>query len=211
MFKRVSQTSGGEPRDETTALWAALTEGPSVTSADALNSSALEALERDVCRALRRRRVELGLSQIEVGDLMTARGFGMHQTTVGKIEAGQRPLRLAELWAFSVVLRIPWTDLAGPSTAAAAEAPLDLRYRTTRRAAQPGIKVDDLRRLLQSQDQNHAVVAMLLNTVAAQLMADENGSVEQLVGFLTQGADIVAPLTDLEARGTDGQAADADQ
>jgi transcriptional regulator with XRE-family HTH domain len=50
---------------------------------------------------LRTARTQAGLSQQKVADAMTAQGLGFFQTTVAKIEQGQRPLRLDEAAALT--------------------------------------------------------------------------------------------------------------
>jgi transcriptional regulator with XRE-family HTH domain len=49
-----------------------------------------------VARRVRQLREQTGLTQRQVADLMTAAGHRMHQTTVAKIEAGDRPVSVGE-------------------------------------------------------------------------------------------------------------------
>ncbi|HEY0889665.1 MAG TPA: helix-turn-helix transcriptional regulator [Nocardioides sp.] len=55
---------------------------------------------------VRLRREELGLSQSEVGRRMADRGFPFHQTTVKRLEAGERVTRLGEAKALAEILRV---------------------------------------------------------------------------------------------------------
>ena len=53
--------------------------------------------------------MRLGWSQQELAERMIAGGFaGIIQTTVAKVEAGTRPLRLAEFVGFAHALGMPW-------------------------------------------------------------------------------------------------------
>lgn len=62
-------------------------------------------------RELRRLRAELGWSQEEVARRMAAFGYDWHQTTVGRIEAAQRPLRLNEAVSLAALFDVPLTQL----------------------------------------------------------------------------------------------------
>lgn len=71
-----------------------------------------EAFERGIGRVIRAHRARLGWSQQELAERMTAGGFaGIIQTTVAKVEAGSRPLRLAEFVGFAHALGMPWQAL----------------------------------------------------------------------------------------------------
>lgn len=56
-------------------------------------------------------REKLGMTQAEVARAMTARGFTMRQSTIAKIEAAQRPVRVNEAAALAVVLHAGLADL----------------------------------------------------------------------------------------------------
>ena len=58
--------------------------------------AAYEAQERHYGQTVRQWRIARGWSQEDLARLLAERGFDMHQTTVAKLEKGQRPLRLAE-------------------------------------------------------------------------------------------------------------------
>ncbi|MBD3942802.1 helix-turn-helix transcriptional regulator [Microbacterium sp. NEAU-LLC] len=76
----------------------------------------LEAYEHAVGQAIRLRRMTSGLSQSELADRLSRMGFSMMQTTVAKIEAGTRPLRLSEFVGIAHALGMPWQSLlAEPS------------------------------------------------------------------------------------------------
>lgn len=60
-------------------------------------------------RALRERN---GLSQEELAQRMSERGFGFSQATIWKIESGQRPVKISEAVALSEALELPrWRSL----------------------------------------------------------------------------------------------------
>lgn len=46
-------------------------------------------------------------SQEDLADRLREQGFDMHQTTVAKIERGNRPLRVAEAAAIATIFRVP--------------------------------------------------------------------------------------------------------
>jgi transcriptional regulator with XRE-family HTH domain len=63
--------------------------------------------ERSLCQQVARHREERGWSQAELARRLSAIGFDMHQTTVAKLEAGKRPLRVAEALALAQVFGLP--------------------------------------------------------------------------------------------------------
>lgn len=76
------------------------------------NRELFEAFERGVGRIIRAHRARLGWSQQELAERMIAGGFaGIIQTTVAKVEAGTRALRLAEFVGFAHALGMPWQAL----------------------------------------------------------------------------------------------------
>lgn len=62
---------------------------------------------------MRRVRQRLGWSQQEVAERMKPFGYNWRQSTIGKIEAAQRPLRLNELADLALMFEIPLRDLLG--------------------------------------------------------------------------------------------------
>jgi transcriptional regulator with XRE-family HTH domain len=62
-------------------------------------------------RRLRGLREEAGLTQRQLADLMRARGFKMHQTTVAKVEAGERAVSVGEAVQFAGALGIDLTQM----------------------------------------------------------------------------------------------------
>lgn len=65
-------------------------------------------VEREFGALARDSRKRKRLSQQDVAEAMSSRGFPMHQTTLAKLERGQRPLRMSEAVALSDILLIPW-------------------------------------------------------------------------------------------------------
>lgn len=73
-------------------------------------------------RDLRRQR---GWSQERLAHRMRLHGFAMHQTTVAKLEAGDRPIRLAEAVALAAAFDVPFEALWFAPTRSEGE-PLDI-------------------------------------------------------------------------------------
>ena len=65
-------------------------------------------------RALRRLRLSRSWSQEEVARRMSAYGYDFHQTTIAKIEAAQRPLRVRELADFAALYGVEVQALVYP-------------------------------------------------------------------------------------------------
>jgi transcriptional regulator with XRE-family HTH domain len=78
--------------------------------ADDTNAPPAEVIAGRQLRLLRQR---LGWSQQEVADRMKAFGYNWRQSTIGKIEAAQRPLRLNELADLALLFEIPLKALLG--------------------------------------------------------------------------------------------------
>ncbi len=73
-------------------------------------------------RALRRLRLSQGWSQEEVARRMQAYGgYDFHQTTIAKIEAAQRPLRVRELADFAALYGVEVHELIYPPNGSLAE------------------------------------------------------------------------------------------
>jgi hypothetical protein len=81
-----------------------------------------------------RRAREPRMSQQRLATLLNERyGFGWHQTTAGKVESGERPAKLAEAVAISLVLGVPldelvFEDVTSVRRAAAADLAYDELY-----------------------------------------------------------------------------------
>lgn len=58
-------------------------------------------------RRMQMLREERGWSQADLAERLAEVGWPVHQTTVAKLEAGRRPLRVAEVYALSLIFRIP--------------------------------------------------------------------------------------------------------
>lgn len=76
-----------------------------------LSWAAFEEIEDRVGAAIRSSRVAGGMSQAELATRLRDVGFAVQQSTIAKIEAGTRPIRVAELRAIAVGLRVPWITL----------------------------------------------------------------------------------------------------
>jgi transcriptional regulator with XRE-family HTH domain len=68
-------------------------------------------LEAIVAKNVRRLREAHGLSQQQLGNDLIPLGVGMHQTTVAKLEAGSKPLRLNEVTAIAAYFEVPIESL----------------------------------------------------------------------------------------------------
>lgn len=67
--------------------------------------------EHELCQKLQQLRLERGWSQADVSKRLSQLGFDLHQTTIAKLEAGKRPLRVAELMALSLLYDRPAVSL----------------------------------------------------------------------------------------------------
>lgn len=67
--------------------------------------------ERRAGAAVKRWRIQRGLSQRQLANALSYQGLNMHQTTIAKLEKGKRPLRLAELDAICDVLGCSMSDV----------------------------------------------------------------------------------------------------
>ncbi|ASD21476.1 hypothetical protein B7495_04715 [Cryobacterium sp. LW097] len=74
--------------------------------APAMQAMSLE-VERGFCAKLKQLREQRGWSQNEMAVKLSEYGFDLHQTTIAKLEAGKRPLRVAELFAFGLIFGLP--------------------------------------------------------------------------------------------------------
>lgn len=70
-------------------------------------------IDENFAANLRERREAHGLSQDELAQRMTDRGFGFSQATIWKIEQGKRPVKLSEVVALADAIgMLGWTTLA---------------------------------------------------------------------------------------------------
>ncbi|WP_281487772.1 helix-turn-helix transcriptional regulator [Ruicaihuangia caeni] len=77
-------------------------------------------VDKAVARNIKQARERAGLSQAEVARLLTDAGVpAIHQTTIARIEKGDRKLRLAEALAIARILEYRVEDLAESSRSAA--------------------------------------------------------------------------------------------
>src|SRR5262245_66531650 len=61
----------------------------------------LTGIDQNIAANVRAYREAAGISQEELAQRMTDRGFGFSQATIWKIESGQRPVRASELVALA--------------------------------------------------------------------------------------------------------------
>ena len=62
-------------------------------------------------KRLRSLRIDAGLTQQQLADVMRDRGSKMHRSTIGKIEAGERVMSIGEAAEFAEVLHIDLREL----------------------------------------------------------------------------------------------------
>ncbi|KAB8196813.1 helix-turn-helix domain-containing protein [Nonomuraea phyllanthi] len=87
-----------------------------------MRDGGLEAIFGVRVRELRQAR---GWSQEELADRLTQQaGLQFHQTQIGKVESGTRPIRLNEAAALALIFNVPLQDLIGSSVAVASPDPL---------------------------------------------------------------------------------------
>lgn len=67
--------------------------------------------ERILGQRLRGFREEAAMTQAQLAEVMTGQGFPMHQTTIAKIEAAQRPVTVNEAVRFAAILGLRLPDL----------------------------------------------------------------------------------------------------
>jgi transcriptional regulator with XRE-family HTH domain len=92
-------------------------------------------IDHNVATNVRAFRERNGLSQEELAQRMSERGFGFSQATIWKIESGQRPVKISEAVALSEALELPrWLDLAEEPQVSRHYADLTLANRLTHQA-----------------------------------------------------------------------------
>lgn len=62
--------------------------------------------ETVIAMKIKQLRQERGWSQDDLAERMTKLGFSMHQTTIAKLEAGRRPIRVAETFALAAAFSL---------------------------------------------------------------------------------------------------------
>ncbi|MFE3125287.1 helix-turn-helix domain-containing protein [Streptomyces hydrogenans] len=75
---------------------------------------------------MRRRRAELGLSQAELADRVSALGGSMYQQTIAKIESGQRAVRLTEADVIAKALNTGVAEMLSDAIGAPNSSPQDM-------------------------------------------------------------------------------------
>ncbi len=105
-------------------------------------------------RRLRYIREEAGLTQQQLADVMRAHGIGMHRSTIGKIEAGERVVSIEEAAGFAEVLNMDLRELIKVEKGRRARAQLKVRSLE--------LRADDYARQLEE-------IQVLLNDTLAKL------------------------------------------
>ncbi|WP_166787032.1 helix-turn-helix domain-containing protein [Cryobacterium sinapicolor] len=127
--------------------------------------------ERQVGKEIKAQRINSGLSQSDLAKRMSELGFQMEQSTIAKIENGNRPFRLAELFALSGILNVPETAFLTSSIGEDADYPED--------------HVDILRQLLEietnNRDRTREIMMDSLET-GARMFAEAEASIRWTSG-----------------------------
>lgn len=157
--------------------------------------------EAQAGQALRRLRLARNWTQEEVAMRMTAYGYDFHQTTIAKIEAAQRPLRVRELADFAALYGVGVQDLVYPPSRSLPEIDQEIREVTVRlETAQEAVvrASDELMNARQAMDAAQALyrvseaeVAVLQGRLAS-LSADRekvNSWEAERYSFLAEGTD----------------------
>jgi transcriptional regulator with XRE-family HTH domain len=92
-------------------------------------------IDQNIAANLRLYREAAGLSQEELAQRMTDRGFGFSQATIWKIESGQRPVRASELAALADALTVRTPVVVGNLTTMPGAARHEVALRNARRGA----------------------------------------------------------------------------
>jgi transcriptional regulator with XRE-family HTH domain len=123
---------------------------------------------------IRQLRERAGWSQADLAERLKAVGFEFHQTTVAKMEAGKRPIRVAEVFALGVVFRMPMTALM--------HLPL--------KADLPSLSELDrqLKEIEDSQQENREMYLGLISAFADNQVSFESRR-QELLRAMTQGVD----------------------
>ncbi len=82
------------------------------------SQSPTETPDERFAESFRKRREMLGLSQSEVAEKMTERGFACHQQTIAKVERGARSVRIGEAQALAAIVETSVDYLMMPTDAA---------------------------------------------------------------------------------------------
>lgn len=149
-------------------------------------------------RALRRLRLARQWSQEEAARRMRAYGYDFHQTTIAKIEAAQRPLRVRELADFAALYGVEIQELVFPPSGSLVEVNQEIAELEAKRK-DIRIEISENQRLLAAaRDKMFAAEegcqmslanAAMLDSRLAALMAER----EKLVGW---GADNITSPAD---------------
>lgn len=95
-----------------------------------LSGPNFDSVDDNLAANLRLRREAAGLSQEELAERMTERGFGFSQATVWKIEQGKRPVKLSEAVALGDALgMLRWASLLDHPDQGKHAAQLEARHR----------------------------------------------------------------------------------
>jgi len=67
--------------------------------------------EANLACSVRASRIRSGMTQRDLADALRREGFSMHQTTVAKLEAAERPIRVNEAAALARIFNVSLTRL----------------------------------------------------------------------------------------------------
>jgi transcriptional regulator with XRE-family HTH domain len=189
-------------------------------------------IDQNIAASVRAYREAAGISQEELAQRMSDRGFGFSQATIWKIESGQRPVKASELAALADSLDVltPMDLTSEPgiagheallgqlngkafdayetlkkAAAAYIEAQLDLVF-AARAAHEDGVTVTELHTSWLSTPPEEAVIQARIETyqdeTQAERVSDEVGKV--LAALRTAGYEPLLRIEDVEVMGGGG-------
>ena len=146
-------------------------------------------------RELRRLRLERGWSQEQVARRMAAQGFdSWHQTTVGKTETAQRPLRLNEAVALSGLFGIPLARLLTPLTVRVGEIDEEIAVTTQKREENLAVPGRIEARRAQAQSDLRDTTAEYDNVARALEWAESYIEILRARRHMAEGKDVPADV-----------------
>jgi transcriptional regulator with XRE-family HTH domain len=168
--------------------------------------------EAQAGRALRRLRLARNWSQDEVAVRMTAYGYDFHQTTIAKIEAAQRPLRVRELADFAALYGVEVQDLVYPPSRSLPEIDqeiADVRARLEIAQAEAGAAAHQLDRARRAEHNAEAAYRVLGAevTVLEGRLASLSADREKAIGWESDGESSLADDSDTAERNAAGATA----
>lgn len=145
------------------------------------------------------------MSQADLAAHLQQRGFAFHQQGVGKLETGERPLRLEEAHAIGEILGVDPATLTQLSQIEDRDTAFKQLLRAEENVARLERQVTDLRIEL-DHAQRALQDALILRTDAQQKMAALGATeVDGMWRFFTDSAGLTDAAVATDSRDTDGE------